>query len=198
MGSIRAWSRQSATCRATEVTFRAHHTHFVLKNTWFPRLPQHGDSWTSPNIDPKLNVQLAFGWTSLNIARATKTDCATCMQPHQILRLPRTVFSFTLLFLSSTILCFCSSFSLRFFGYDSLTLLYYLFALLFFELLLLTLLFFDSTMLLFYLWLWNIVRIIIGNFSTKLPLIVPKGMATTTGNEPQTLHFRPSPLGTWC
>ena len=145
VGSIRAWSRQSATRRATEVTFRAHHTHFVLKNTWFPRLPQHGDSWTSPNIDSKLNVQLAFGWTSLNIARATKTDCATCMQPNQILRLPRTVFSFTLLFLSSTILCFCSSFILRFFGYDSLTLYSTIFCPTF-----LWIIFFDATILWLY------------------------------------------------
>ena len=32
---IRAWNRQSATCLATEVTFRAHHEHFLLKNTTF-------------------------------------------------------------------------------------------------------------------------------------------------------------------
>ena len=32
---IRAWNRQSATRLATEVTFHAHHEHFVLKNTTF-------------------------------------------------------------------------------------------------------------------------------------------------------------------
>ena len=32
---IRAWNRQSATRLATEVTFRAHHEHFLLKNTTF-------------------------------------------------------------------------------------------------------------------------------------------------------------------
>ena len=32
---IRAWNRQSATRLATEVTFRGHHEHFVLKNTTF-------------------------------------------------------------------------------------------------------------------------------------------------------------------
>ena len=32
---IRAWNRHSATRLATEVTFRAHHEHFLLKNTTF-------------------------------------------------------------------------------------------------------------------------------------------------------------------
>ena len=32
---FRPWNRQSATCLATEVTFHAHHEHFVLKNTTF-------------------------------------------------------------------------------------------------------------------------------------------------------------------
>ena len=32
---IRPWNRQSATRLATEVTFRAHHEHFLLKNTTF-------------------------------------------------------------------------------------------------------------------------------------------------------------------
>ena len=32
---IREWNRQSATRLATEVTFHAHHEHFVLKNTTF-------------------------------------------------------------------------------------------------------------------------------------------------------------------
>ena len=33
---IRPWNRQSATRLATDVTFRAHHEHFLLKNTTFP------------------------------------------------------------------------------------------------------------------------------------------------------------------
>ena len=32
---IRAWNRESATRLATEVSFRAHHEHFLLKNTTF-------------------------------------------------------------------------------------------------------------------------------------------------------------------
>ena len=46
---IRAWNRQSATRLATEVTFHAHHEHFVLKNTTF-RAPA-----IIPNLHPPLN-----------------------------------------------------------------------------------------------------------------------------------------------
>ena len=57
------WNRQSATRLATEVTFRAHHEHFVLKMQNFAlRLSFHisrnaapatkSDTWTSPNTAP--------------------------------------------------------------------------------------------------------------------------------------------------
>ena len=60
---IRAWNRQSATRLATEVTCRALHEHFLLKNTTFPaRLSfknspsaapaTKSDTWTSPSAEP--------------------------------------------------------------------------------------------------------------------------------------------------
>ena len=65
---IRPWNRQSATRLATEVTFRTHHEHFLLKNTRF----------------------CAQSYIQ------TFTKCCTChqkvlLQLHQILRLPRKV-----------------------------------------------------------------------------------------------------------
>ncbi len=114
----RPWTRQSATRPTTGVTFRAHHAHFVVKITTFhapaaiiPNFTMYCawkcDSWTAPNIiilhlPRKINLQLECNfikiwrlprkcWTAPNIAPATKNQCATWMQLHQILRLPRKV-----------------------------------------------------------------------------------------------------------
>ena len=91
-------------------------------------------------------------------APATKTECATWMQLHQILPLPRKVYY------SLTLLLFFW--------------LYYSFTLLFFDPTFLwhyysfTLLCFYSTILLLYYFLTLRSRPYIGSFSTKLPLIL--------------------------
>ena len=82
---IRAWNRQSATRRATEVTFRTRHAHLFMKNTTF-RAPAafqispsiapatKSDSGTSPNSAPATKSDSG---TSPNSAPATKSDTWT-------------------------------------------------------------------------------------------------------------------------
>ena len=76
---IRPWNRQSATRLATEVTFRAHHEHFLLKNTTF-RAQSYIQTftkycaWTSPNTAPATKSDT---WTSPSTAPATKSDTWT-------------------------------------------------------------------------------------------------------------------------
>ena len=83
---IRPQNRQSATRLATEVTFRAHHEHFLLKNTTFFALrlsfqisrnaapATKSDTWTSPNTAPATK---SGTWTSPKTAPATKSDTWT-------------------------------------------------------------------------------------------------------------------------
>ena len=63
---IRPWNRHSATRLATEVTFHAHHEHFVLKNATFSRSGYHSELHRILRLPRKVTLQL-----------------------HQILRLPR-------------------------------------------------------------------------------------------------------------
>ena len=92
----------------------------------------------SPNIAPATKSD---SWTSPNIAPANVTECATWVQLHQMLRLPRIFlyYSGTLVFFDSAILLLCNSFVLLCF-YSSLLWLYYS----------LTLFFFYSTILWLY------------------------------------------------
>ena len=96
---IRAWTRQSATRRATEVTFRPYQAHVVWENTTcraraiIPNFTNTAsattsDSWTSPNSAPATKSD---SWTSPNIAPATTNDSWTSVELHQIARLPRQV-----------------------------------------------------------------------------------------------------------
>ena len=107
-GPIRAWSdhdptmkTQTATRLASEVTFRAHHEHFLLKNTTF-RAQSYIQTFTkycACHVKCHLNftkycachaerltylVLIAYE-TSFTVRGAT----GVTIQPHQILRLPR-------------------------------------------------------------------------------------------------------------
>ena len=112
---IRPWNRQSATRLATEVTFHAHHEHFVLKNTTFraPAIIPNFTEYCACHEKGHLNFtkycaghekwHLHFTkycachekWISWLILDTNKTlftmRGATCVivQTHQILRLPR-------------------------------------------------------------------------------------------------------------
>ena len=98
---IRPWNRQSATRLATEVTFHAHHEHFVLKNTTFrapaiiPNFTEYcacHEKWHS-NFTKYCACHAK--WISWLILDTNETlfsmRGATCVivQTHQILRLPR-------------------------------------------------------------------------------------------------------------
>ena len=109
---IREWSEndpsmktQTATRLATEVTFRAHHEHFLLKNTTF-RAQSYiqtfttytapatkSDTWTSPSTAPATKSDTwtspstapatkSDTWTSPNTAPATKNDTRLLYRPH--------------------------------------------------------------------------------------------------------------------
>ena len=86
-GPIRAWSEhdptmktQTATRLATEVTFRAHHEHFLLKNTTF-RAQSYIQTFTKCcACHEKVTLELH---QVLHLPRNVR------LEPHQILRLPR-------------------------------------------------------------------------------------------------------------
>ena len=98
---IRAWNRQSATRLATEVTFHAHHEHFVLKNTTFrapaiiPNFTEYcacHEKWHS-NFTKYCACHAK--WLSWSILFTHETlftmrgVTSVIVQLHQILRLPR-------------------------------------------------------------------------------------------------------------
>ena len=72
---IRAWNRHSATRLATEVTFHAHHEHFVLKNTTFraPAIIPNFTEYTATKSDSS---------TSPNTAPATQSNCHDWSSSH--------------------------------------------------------------------------------------------------------------------
>ena len=82
---IREWNRQSATRLATEVTFHAHHEHFVLKITTF----------RAPAIIPNFTEYCACHekWHSnfTKYCACHEKWHSSLIQTHQILRLPRKV-----------------------------------------------------------------------------------------------------------
>ena len=188
--------------RKLRLPFRAHHTHFCIEkiHDFPPPCRNMATVELHQILTQKLNVQLAFGWTSLNIARATKNWlCNLYANLIKYCACPRTVF-----FFHSTIPFFYYSFAsavllvLRFF----LAMILWLysticFALLFFELLL-----FDATILWLYYAFYSIFdsgNIVSYNLSEisqpKLPLIVSKKVMATNywQRNRKTLHFRPSP-----
>ena len=98
---IRPWNRQSATRLATEVTFHAHHEHFVLKNTTFrapaiiPNFTEYcacHEKWHS-NFTKYCACHAK--WLSWSILFTHETlftmrgVTSVIVQLHQILRLPR-------------------------------------------------------------------------------------------------------------
>ena len=98
---IRPWNRQSATRLATEVTFHAHHEHFVLKKKHFAlRLSfqispntapaAKSDTRTSPNTAPATKKE-SHDWSLVTHETLFTMRGATSVivQTHQILRLPR-------------------------------------------------------------------------------------------------------------
>ena len=126
---IRPWNRHSATRLATEVTFHAHHEHFVLKNTTFrapaiiPNFAEYcachekwhfnfaeycacHEKWhlKSPNSAPATKSNT---WTSPNSAPATKSDTwtppnsAPATKSHTTLLYSSLVFATILLRISS-------------------------------------------------------------------------------------------------
>ena len=100
---IRAWNRQSATRLATEVTFHAHHEHFVLKNTTFrapaiiPNFTEYCACHEKWHLHFTKNCACHEKWHSSLILFTHETlftmRGAACVivQTHQILRLPRKV-----------------------------------------------------------------------------------------------------------
>ena len=93
---IREWNRQSATRGATDVSFRAHHKHFVWKNTTFH----------APAIIPNFTTNCAchekwhFNFTTycachekwpIGLHQILRLPRKVTFQLHQILRLPRKV-----------------------------------------------------------------------------------------------------------
>ena len=98
---IRPWNRQSATRLATEVTFHAHHEHFVLKNTTFrapaiiPNFTEYCACHEKWHLHFTKYCACHEKWISWLILDTNETlftmRGATCVivQTHQILRLPR-------------------------------------------------------------------------------------------------------------
>ena len=139
-GPIRSWSEHDPFSPQPAAQLRFFFAfskiqHFAL------RLPFR----ISPNIAPATKSD---SWTSPNIAPANVTECATWVQLHQMLRLPRKVNAklecslFSLLFFDSTIYSFARWFLSLLPFFDSIILWIYFF------LLYHTLPFFDSTTLL--------------------------------------------------
>ena len=98
---IRPWNRQSATRLATEVTFHAHHEHFVLKNTTFrapaiiPNFTEYcacHEKWHSNFTKYCACHEKRISWLIL-VAHETlftmRGATSVIVQTHQILRLPR-------------------------------------------------------------------------------------------------------------
>ena len=81
---IRPWNRQSATRLASEVTFRTHHEHFLLKNTTF-RAQSYIQTFTKCCTRRLTYLVLITYETSFTVRGAT----GVTIQPHQILRLSR-------------------------------------------------------------------------------------------------------------
>ena len=98
---IRPWNRHSATRLATEVTFHAHHEHFVLKNTTFrapaiiPNFTEYCACHEKWHLHFTKYCACHEKWISWLILDTNETlftmRGATCVivQTHQILRLPR-------------------------------------------------------------------------------------------------------------
>ena len=98
---IRPWNRQSATRLATEVTFHAHHEHFVLKNTTFraPAIIPNFTEYCACHEKWHLNFtkycachEKRISWLILVTHETLFTmrgATSVIVQTHQILRLPR-------------------------------------------------------------------------------------------------------------
>ena len=98
---IRAWNRQSATRLATEVTFHAHHEHFVLKNTTFrasaiiPNFTEYCACHEKWHLNFTKYCACHEKWLSWWILVTHETlftmrgATGVIVQTHQILRLPR-------------------------------------------------------------------------------------------------------------
>ena len=98
---IRPWNRQSATRLATEVTFRAHHEHFLLKNTTFraPAIIPNFTNCCACHEKWQFNITKycachakSLSWLILVTYETLFTMRGTTgviLQHHRILRLPR-------------------------------------------------------------------------------------------------------------
>ena len=98
---IRPWNRQSATRLATEVTFHAHHEHFVLKNTTFrapaiiPNFTEYCACHEKRHSNFTKYCACHAKWLSWSILFTHETlftmrgVTSVIVQLHQILRLPR-------------------------------------------------------------------------------------------------------------
>ena len=98
---IRPWNRQSATRLATEVTFHAHHEHFVLKNTTFrapaiiPNFTEYcacHEKWHSNFTKYCACHAKWLSWSILfthEMLVTMRGVTSVIVQLHQILRLPR-------------------------------------------------------------------------------------------------------------
>ena len=98
---IRPWNRHSATCLATEVTFHAHHEHFVLKNTTFrapaiiPNFTEYCACHEKWHFNFTKYCACHAKWLSWSIRDTHETlftmrgTTGGILQHHQILRLPR-------------------------------------------------------------------------------------------------------------
>ena len=98
---IRPWNRQSATRLATEVTFHAHHEHFVLKNTTFrapaiiPNFTEYCACHEKWHFNFTKYCACHEKWISWLILVTDETlftmrgATSVIVQTHQILRLPR-------------------------------------------------------------------------------------------------------------
>ena len=98
---IRAWNRHSATRLATEVTFHAHHEHFVLKNTTFrapaiiPNFTEYCACHEKWHFNFTKYCACHEKWISWLILVTHETlftmrgATSVIVQTHQILRLPR-------------------------------------------------------------------------------------------------------------
>jgi len=98
---IREWNRQSATRLATEVTFRAHHEHFLLENTTFRAQSYIQTCAKCSACHEKWRLNLTkyrtchAKWLACLILVTHETSftmrgaTGVTIQPHQILRLSR-------------------------------------------------------------------------------------------------------------
>ena len=98
---IRPWNRQSATRLATEVTFHAHHEHFVLKITTFraPAIIPNFTEYCACHEKCQFNItkycachEKRISWLILVTHETLFTmrgATSVIVQTHQILRLPR-------------------------------------------------------------------------------------------------------------